>query len=145
MNKKKVRPVALAATAAMLLTPLAAIPAAATPEGDNVVINEVSPSSKFIELYNPTDKDVDLSGMYVSYYAKSGKVETCKDVNALAGSIEPNGFYLVHLAKESIKGLPAADAIWGCGNSIGANGGYSLSVRTTSRICFFRRCATRCL
>lgn len=38
MKKKKVRPVALAATAAILVTPLVAIPAQATVAGDNVVI-----------------------------------------------------------------------------------------------------------
>lgn len=127
MNKKKVRPVALAATAAMLLTPLAAMPAAATPEGDNVVINEVSPGGKFMELYNPTDEDIDLADMYASYYSKAGNA-LCPTQGALSGTIEAGSYYLIHMAKDSVADLPDADSVWGCGSSVGQNGGFSLSV-----------------
>ncbi|MFT0847942.1 ExeM/NucH family extracellular endonuclease [Actinomycetaceae bacterium L2_0104] len=125
-TKKKGRSVAVAAAIGLLATPLITLPAGATPSGDDVVINEVGVGAKFVELYNPTDAEIDLSGMYISYYSTAGAPQ-CNTSGALSGSIEPGGYYLIHMAKEPVAGLPDADAVWGCGNAIGRNGGYSLS------------------
>ncbi len=124
-TRKMGRIVALAATA-LLAVPLAAAPAGATLAGDNVVINEVSPGDKFVELYNPTDQAIDLSGMYVTYYSTKGK-PMCGDSGALSGSIAAKGYYLVHTAKSTVEGLPTPDALTNCSSQTGKNGGFALT------------------
>ena len=80
-----------------------------------------------MELYNPASADIDLSGMYISYYSTAGNPQ-CPTLGALTGTIDANGYYLVHMAKEAVDGLPEADSVWGCGNATGQNGGFGLSV-----------------
>ncbi len=126
-RKKRGRSVAIAAALGLLVTPLVTLPAGATPTGDNVVINEVSPGAKFVELYNPTDQDIALTGMYVSYYSTAGNPQ-CPANGELSGSITAGGYYLIHMAAVALDTLPAADAVWGCANAIGQNGGFGLSV-----------------
>ena len=126
-RKKRGRLVAGAAAIGLLVTPLVTLPAGATPAGDNVVINEVSPGAKFVELYNPTDEAIDLAGMYVSYYSTAGNPQ-CPTRAELSGSIAAGDYYLIHMAASALDTLPEADAVWGCGNAIGQNGGFGLSV-----------------
>ena len=87
----------------------------------------MSPGGTFVELYNPASADIDLSGMYISYYSTAGNPQ-CPTLGALTGTIDANGYYLVHMAKEAVDGLPEADSVWGCGNATGQNGGFGLSV-----------------
>ena len=41
-------------------------------ENAPILISKISQDKKYIELYNPTDKDINLSGWRVEYYTKSG-------------------------------------------------------------------------
>ncbi|MGO1594861.1 MAG: lamin tail domain-containing protein, partial [Ancrocorticia sp.] len=124
MNRKKVRPVALAAATAMLMTPLVAMPAAATPEGDNVVINEVSVDQLYAELYNPSDDEVALDGLSFAYYAQKGGHQN--GTVALSGTMEPNGYYLVGLRQTGSTSGVETDVDWDATSQVGANGGYAI-------------------
>ncbi|MBC7596922.1 MAG: lamin tail domain-containing protein, partial [Kineosporiaceae bacterium] len=78
---KKIFAARWATTVALAASALVALPAQATPAGDNVVINEVyanggsagaSYKTKFVELYNPTDKDISVSGWSLQYRTAAG-------------------------------------------------------------------------
>ncbi|MBQ8264017.1 MAG: lamin tail domain-containing protein, partial [Oscillospiraceae bacterium] len=86
---------------------------------DHVVINQAyggggnkgaEYKNDFVELYNPTDKDVDLSGWSVQYASKSG---TFNNVTNLSGVIKAGGYYLVQMAAGTggTLDLPTPDAI----------------------------------
>ena len=93
---------ALAAFAALvtgvaLASPAAAVPSASAP----VIINEVYGGGgnsgaafdrDFIELYNPTDAALPLTGMAVQYASATG---VTWQVTTLTGSIPAHGYYLV--------------------------------------------------
>ncbi|MGV0379583.1 Rib/alpha-like domain-containing protein [Corynebacterium lehmanniae] len=69
--------------------------ASATPEGDNVVINEVYGGGNngavfnrdFVELYNPTSGEIDVSGWSINQYAKDATVANTYSLPA--GTIIP--------------------------------------------------------
>ncbi|MEW6899177.1 ExeM/NucH family extracellular endonuclease [Trueperella pyogenes] len=90
---------ALAAT--VLAIPLATVPAAATPDGKNVVISEVytygdskgNEYRDYVELYNPTDAPIDVSGWSVQYFSKNQKAAS--ELVNLDGEIAAGGYYLV--------------------------------------------------
>jgi hypothetical protein len=75
--------------------------AASAPAGDiadHVVVAEVLPNpaegqAVFVELYNPTGENVDLSG----YFLRS---DSKQEYPALSGSIPAYGFYLIATAEE---------------------------------------------
>ncbi|MBM9506177.1 ExeM/NucH family extracellular endonuclease [Actinacidiphila acididurans] len=78
-----------------------AAPAHANPAGTALVINEVyggggnsgaTYTNDYIELFNPTDATVDVSGWSVSYYSAKGNLGGS---TALTGSIPAHGYYLV--------------------------------------------------
>jgi predicted extracellular nuclease len=107
--------VALAVTGALAL----AGPARASTAGDAVVISEVyggggnsgaAYDRDFIELYNPTDASISLSGMSVQYRSATGTTNP-SGVTALSGSIGPKGYYLVAEASGGANGvaLPTPD------------------------------------
>ncbi|MGV4325035.1 ExeM/NucH family extracellular endonuclease [Trueperella pyogenes] len=97
---------ALAAT--VLAIPLATVPAAAAPDGSGVVISEVYTQGgaqgnqyrDYIELYNPTATEIDLTGWSVRYSAKAGTNFSNKA--NLSGKIRPKSYYLV-LGKNDTK------------------------------------------
>ncbi|WP_406717227.1 ExeM/NucH family extracellular endonuclease [Trueperella pyogenes] len=97
---------ALAAT--VLAIPLATVPAAATPDGKNVVISEVytygdskgNEYRDYVELYNPTDAPIDVSGWSVQYFSKNQKA--ANELVNLDGEIAARGYYLV-LGSDSSK------------------------------------------
>lgn len=69
----------------------------------------------FIELYNPTDTAINLSGWSVQYAVSSAKSDANTwQVTPLTGTISARGYYLIQEAasKASLKGsdLPAPDA-----------------------------------
>ncbi|VYT91198.1 DUF5011 domain-containing protein [Clostridium tertium] len=66
----------------------------------------------FIELYNPTNTDIDISGWKVQYASKSGSFED-KLNTELSGVIKANGYFLIQEAKGNSGNtdLPIADAI----------------------------------
>ena len=82
---------------------LTAVCPAYAAENGHVIINQVYGASSdgyadhsFIELYNPTDKNVDLNGWSVQYRSSSGGNQTDSwAVLKLTGVIEANGYYLI--------------------------------------------------
>lgn len=66
----------------------------------------------FIELYNPTNLDIDLSGWKVQYASKTGKFSNQNNTE-LNGVIRPNGYFLIQEAAGATgtADLPTPDAI----------------------------------
>ncbi len=94
-------------------------PAAAAPDGSGVVINEAFLSGgsagaafneKFIELYNPTDADVDLTNWSLQYRSATG-TGSFTGVTALSGTIAAGGYFLVSGGSNGTNGadLPTPD------------------------------------
>ncbi|WP_160724102.1 DUF4350 domain-containing protein [Bacillus sp. USDA818B3_A] len=87
-------------------------------QADHVVISQVyggggnsgaTYTNDFIELYNPTDRDVSLDGWSVQYASSTGKLW---GVTTLDGTIKSHGYYLIQEAAGTSvtdKPLPAAD------------------------------------
>jgi glucan-binding YG repeat protein/uncharacterized protein YdeI (BOF family) len=110
-------------------------------QADHVVISQVyggggngsgstaAPYNKdFIELYNPTDQDVDLTGWSVQYTSKAG---TSWSVTALAGQIKAHGYYLISQAGGAAGvDLPTPDATGGI--SMAAGDGKVVLLDTTT-------------
>ncbi|MFJ2564569.1 ExeM/NucH family extracellular endonuclease [Streptomyces sp. NPDC088770] len=80
-------------------------PANANPAGTGLVINEVyggggnsgsTYTNDYIELFNPTDAAVSVSGWSVSYFSAKGNLG---GTTALSGSVPAHGYYLVQEAK----------------------------------------------
>ena len=108
----------LALATALSSAALAVPTATAAIDGSAAVISEVyggggnkgaAFTHDFIELYNPTDVPIDLTGYTVEYFSASGntggKVE-------LSGTIAPHGYFLVQGAAGNGAGeaLPTPDA-----------------------------------
>ncbi len=85
----------------------------------HVVINQVyggggnsgaEYKNDFIELYNPTNQPVDLTGWSVQYASKTGSFGS--NITELTGTIKAHEFYLIQEAAGSggTKDLPTADA-----------------------------------
>ncbi|MDR4949954.1 Ig-like domain-containing protein [Neobacillus cucumis] len=95
-------------------------------QADHVVISQVfggggnsgAPYNKdFIELYNPTDQPVDLTGWSVQYASSTG---SSWGVTALNGTIQAQGYYLIAESGGANGGdIPAPEA---SGNSLMAAG-----------------------
>jgi 5'-nucleotidase len=108
----------LVATAAF--STVAAGAASAAVDGSSVVINEAYLNggsanapylNKFVELYNPTNADIDLSGWSVQYRSATG-TGASNGVVPLSGKIKAGGYYLVQGASNGATGaaLPTPDA-----------------------------------
>ncbi|MEV4903006.1 ExeM/NucH family extracellular endonuclease, partial [Citricoccus sp. NPDC055426] len=119
----------LALLSASLVVPAQAADAA--PAGDAVVISEAYTNGgsanapfthKFVELYNPTDEDINLDGWSIQYRSAGGTGEP-SGVIELSGSIPAGGYYLVQASSNADNGeaLPTADATGGVSFS-GTNG-----------------------
>lgn len=127
-----------AALAVSGLSALQATPAQANPAGTGVIISEVygaaqlppaSYGNDFIELYNPTASDVDLTGWSVQYRSAAGNTA---QVTALTGEIPAHGHYLVQEGNFATGNqLPNPDAKGGIGLS-GTNGVVLLVNNTTA-------------
>ncbi|MDF2680314.1 MAG: nuclease [Brevibacillus sp.] len=100
------------------ISPAGWLPQAKAATTDHVVISEVyggggnsgaSYKNDFIELYNPTGQAVSLSGWTVQYASAAGPAWQKTE---LAGSIPPNGYYLIQEAAGSggTQSLTAPDA-----------------------------------
>lgn len=135
--------VALAGAGALIIAPIWAIPAQAAPDGDNVVINEVYArggsnnqpyDTKFIELYNPTDGDISLSGMSLQYFSASG-TGAATTLDLTGGTIPAGGYFLIHGAQNNDGAvgdpLPEPDAEANF-NLQGSNGSIALVLGTES-------------
>ena len=97
---------------------VAAPSASATPAGDNVVINEVyggggnsgsAYSNDFVELYNPTDHDIDVTGWVLDQQSTTGKSGSTTTLN---GAVPAGGYYLIKgkAGANSTGDLPDAEA-----------------------------------
>ncbi|MEV7631563.1 ExeM/NucH family extracellular endonuclease [Microbacterium sp. NPDC089318] len=120
-QRKRGRIAALALTTAftMSMGTLIAAPAFAHVAGTGVVINEAYLSggssgaafkNKFVELYNPTDKDIVLDGMSLQYRSATG-TGASNSVVALKGTITAGGYFLVQANSNGTAGaaLPTPD------------------------------------
>ncbi|QTG75699.1 ExeM/NucH family extracellular endonuclease [Trueperella pecoris] len=87
--------------ASVLAIPLATVPAIAAPDGQNVVISEVYTygSNKgneyrdYVELFNPSDNPIDVTGWAVHYVSQKGAKTSAKA--KLTGTIQPKSYFLV--------------------------------------------------
>ena len=100
MNRLRRRMLALLLTAVMVVTMLPAV-ALAGNVSNHIVINQAyggggnsgaEYKNDFVELYNPTDTDVDLTGWSIQYASKQG---TSWSVTKLSGTIQAGGFFLI--------------------------------------------------
>ena len=113
------RTAGLAAAAATGLS-LILVPAAhAAPDGSNVVINEVYGgggnsgsvySHDFVELYNPTDSDIDLSGWQIDQRSVADNRGTLHTIES--GIIPAGGYFLIQGAagNNDTGALPTPDS-----------------------------------
>ncbi len=110
------------------------------PSGGSLVISQVyggggnsgaTLRNDFIELFNAGDAPVSLTGWSVQYASANG---TSWQVTALAGTVQPGGYYLVQQAAGAggTTDLPTPDAIGGI-NMSGANGKVLLSSSITAQ------------
>ncbi|MBD5785241.1 ExeM/NucH family extracellular endonuclease [Cellulosimicrobium terreum] len=124
-----------------LAVPLSVTATAATaaPDDGGVVINEAYLSggsanapytNKFVELYNPTDAAIDVSGMSLQYRSATG-TGAFTGVTALTGSIAAGGYYLVQGGSNGSNGaaLPEPDVAGGL-NPSGTTGTLVLAGQT---------------
>lgn len=125
---------ATAASLAMIPTASAAV------DGSNVVINEVyggggnsgaTLTNDFIELYNPTDQEIDLTGMSVEYFSAAGGSGGGLELN---GVIAPGGHFLINMASGSGGSVTAEADATGSVNMSGSNGAVRLFDATGTEI-----------
>ena len=106
--------IALAAGTVSVVAPTAS----AATDGSNVVINEVYGgggnsrsvfSNDFVELYNPTDKDIDITGWVLDQQSAAGNSGS---KTTLSGIVPAGGYYLIQgqAGGNATKDLPAPDA-----------------------------------
>jgi len=138
----------LSAASLAAAQPALAAPSAASP----VVIDEVyggggnsgAPLAQdFVELYNPTDAPVDLTGWSVQYASSAGTWANGGQTN-LTGSIPAGGHYLVAEAvgaNTSLPALPTPDATGTIAMS-GTGAKVALVQGTTRLACVGAACAT---
>ena len=118
MALRRLGMVALAAGFSTLSLSIAVPSTMAAPDNSTAVISEVyggggnkgaSFSHDFIELYNPTDTAIDLTGWSVEYFASTGN---SGGKITLSGTIAPHGYYLVQGAAGNgqSQALPTPDA-----------------------------------
>jgi 5'-nucleotidase len=102
---------------AVVATALQAFPASANPAGTGLVINEVYGGggnagatfrSDFVELYNPTNAAISLSGKSVQYRSAAGGAGGA--AVTLSGSVAAHGYYLIKAADGTNTALPALPA-----------------------------------
>lgn len=135
------RVLALGATGALMATGLITLAPMAQAAGDGVIINEFygrggsanQPyTHKFVELYNPTDAAVDLSGTSLQYRRATG-TGNATGVTALSGTVPAEGYFLVQLPANAGNGesLPTPDLVSTI-NPSGTTGTIFLAETTTA-------------
>jgi 5'-nucleotidase len=129
------------ASAFVIGSTLVAIPASASPSGSGVVINEIYVNggsagatylNKYVELYNPTNQAIDLSGWSIQYRPATG-VANFSGVTPLGTHhIEPHGTFVVSGNSNAANGaaLPTPDVV-GTTSFSGSTGTIALSKSTT--------------
>lgn len=133
---------AVAVGAGLAAGSLVATPAFASTDGTGVVINEAYLSggsagaaytNKFVELYNPGDQAVALTGWSLQYRPATG-TGAASGVVPLSGSIAAKGYYLVAGASNGTNGaaLPTPDAASNALNPSGTTGTLILAKSATA-------------
>ncbi|OLT23313.1 hypothetical protein BJF81_11585 [Ornithinimicrobium sp. CNJ-824] len=126
------RGLAAAAGTSLTLTGLVTLAPMAHAAGTTLVINEVyggggnsgaTWTNDFVELFNGTDTEIDLTGYTVQYYSSAGGPGGSNNTCVLAGSVAPGDHFLTQQAAGSggTQALPAPDATCGATMS-GTNG-----------------------
>ncbi len=146
MTKRRVKKYSSLALTALLvggtLLPNLASPVKAASLG-NVVISEVYGGggnggavykNDFIELYNPTDEDINLTGWSVQYGSATGSTYSSQ-IN-LTNTIKAHGYYLIKAASGGSAGadLPISADDTGTGMNLSATTGKVALVNGTARI-----------
>lgn len=95
--------------------------------GNNVVINEVqiagvNSTDEFVELYNPTASDVDLTGWRLVRYSSTGTLANLD--SSLEGTIPAFGYYL--LGHADYQGNVSLDEAYSTQQNIPSNGAVRL-------------------
>lgn len=123
--------------AALVATPLATAPVLANTAGTGVVINEINSYggsggavyTRFVELFNPTDAAVPLSGLSLQYRSATGTANPTATY-PLTGTIAANGYYLIQGSGAGSATLPTPDLVTGL-TAAGASGTLFLANQTT--------------
>lgn len=136
------RSLAALAGTAVAVTGIAALPdaAAANPAGTGLVINEVygaggnngaAYNADFVELYNPTDEPISLSGVSIEYRSASGG--SGGGAKPLSGSVPAGKTWLIQMSTTGANGaaLPTPDTNLGS-FAMAAAGGQTLLINGTS-------------
>ncbi|MFC0213433.1 S-layer homology domain-containing protein [Paenibacillus chartarius] len=105
---------------------------------DHVVISQVFGGNgtgyayDFVELYNPTNEEVDLSGWSVQYGA-TGNTSSFANITSIPSGkkIAPHGYFLVSGAGSTASSTPAPDVV-GSINLSGSNGQVALMSTVTA-------------
>ena len=142
MKRISARTLAIALASATASSLLVTPTAIAAPEGSLPLISEVyggggnsraAFSHDFVELFNPTDAEVDLSGWSVEYYSASGNLGNATE---LSGKIPAGGYFLIQQNpgnNTDLPSLPTPDAI-GTANMSGSQGSVKLIDATSTEV-----------
>ena len=136
---------ALVAAGALAAGAVTAAPAQAAPDGDGLVIGEVylnggsagaSYLNKFVELTNPTDEDIDVSGWSVQYRSYSSTGSFTGVIALGEHHVEPGGTLLVSGNNNADNGaaLPTPDVTSTVSFSGNSNGGTIALSRSTTAL-----------
>ena len=118
-RRERVPAIAVTAIIALGLGAAGAAPATAAPDASGLVINEAYLSggsagaaftNKFVELFNPTDRDIALDGTSLQYRSATS-TGASSGVTALTGTVPAGGHFLVSGGSNGAAGaqLPAPD------------------------------------
>ena len=119
------------------LSLVAAVPASASTNGSGVVITEVSGSSAntygaaYVELFNPTDGDVSLTGYRLAYGSATRAANANVNGINLTGTVTAHHFFLVQLSTATSATLPTPDQK-GAISASGSNGLFILQNTTAT-------------
>ncbi len=93
------------------------IPIAHASTANHIVISEIknNGSDEFIELYNPTNSNINLSQWHITKTTTDGTSETNFIAAGLIGTIPAHGFYLI--ANSASSAAPIADITYSTGFS----------------------------
>lgn len=136
------RRLAAGIAAAVGISVLVSLPAQASPDGDQVVIDEVYLNggssgatfrNKFVELFNPTDTEIDVSGWSVQYRSFSSTGNFTGVIPLGDHHLEPGGRLLVSGNANAANGaeLPTPDVTSNVAFSGSTGGTLALSSTTT--------------
>lgn len=77
----------------------------------HIIVNEIRPAgsetNEFIELFNPTDTEIDLTGYKIAKKTKSGSESLLLSASKFSGTIQAHGYFLI--AHPSVKDAIFAD------------------------------------